>query len=67
VTPAILDYVFTFQSRLLTAFLIGGLGIEDRQNGVFEVSVFLCVIPLCGIEPEIKFTTQSENINGLEQ
>jgi hypothetical protein len=52
---------------LLTAILIGRLGVEDHQNGVFEVPIFLCVIPLCGVGPETKFAIQSENINKLEQ
>jgi len=37
-------YLFIFQSRLTATYLIGGLGVEDKKNGIGEVQILQHVI-----------------------
>jgi hypothetical protein len=42
--------------RGLTIILVGGLGVEDQQNGLREVPVLLHVTSFCGDGPKGKST-----------
>jgi hypothetical protein len=43
---------FQFVRDLTTIFLIGGLGIENKSNGLRQVSTVLCVISFSGAGPK---------------
>jgi len=45
---------FLFLLGLMTILLVGGLGVEDQQNGFREVSVSILMTYFCGVEPKGK-------------
>lgn len=45
-------YVFTLQSCMTTIFLVSGLGVQDKHDGLPEFPVWLYVISCCEFGPK---------------
>jgi hypothetical protein len=55
-----------FQSRLTLVILLGGLGVEDQQNGLYDVWIVLDVILfLMGLGQSESRPIKTKNTDGL--
>lgn len=66
-TKTALPFPLTFQSRLTLVSLLGGMGVEDQQNGLYDVWILLDVILffLMGLDQSGSRPIKTKNTDGL--